>query len=49
MRATRSELKVVSDLNVKSLREEAADMARRTRELDAQIQQVNWTTELIED
>jgi hypothetical protein len=48
MRSTRSELKVVSALDVKSLRQEASDVARRARELDARIQEVNWTTELQE-
>jgi hypothetical protein len=48
MRTTRSELKVGTDLDVRSLRQEASNLARRTRELDAQIQQVNWTVDLIE-
>jgi hypothetical protein len=48
LRATRSELKVVTDLDVRGLRQQGSDIARRTRELDAQVQQVNWTTELIE-
>jgi hypothetical protein len=48
MRATRSELRVVTDLDVKGLRQRAAEAARRTRELDAQIQQANWTTDLVE-
>ena len=48
MRSTRSELKVVTDLDVRGLRQQASDLARRTRELDAQVQQVNWTTDLIE-
>ena len=48
MRATRSELKVVTDLDISDLRQRAAEAARRTRELDAQIQQVKWTTELVE-
>lgn len=48
-RATRSELKVVSDLDVPLLRRQASDVARRTRELDAAIQQANWTTDLLED
>jgi hypothetical protein len=48
MRATRSELKVVTALDVGALRQRASDIARRTRELDAQIQQVNWTAELVE-
>ena len=48
MRATRSELKLMSDLDVKNLRQQASDIARRVRELDARIQEVNWTTELLE-
>ena len=47
-RARASELKVVTDLDIRALRQQAADIARRTRELDAQIQQVNWTMELVE-
>lgn len=48
MRTTRSELKVISALDVRNLRQQASDVARRTRELDARIQEVNWTTELQE-
>ncbi len=48
MRATRSELKLMSDLDVRSLRQQGSDVARRARELDARIQEVNWTTELRE-
>ena len=48
MRATRSELKFMRALDVKGLRQQASDVARRARELDARIQQVNWTTELQE-
>lgn len=48
MRATRSELKYVTALNVRNLRQEGYDVARRLRELDGRIQQVNWTTELQE-
>lgn len=48
MRSTRSELKVITDLDVRDLYQRASGLARRTRELDAQIQQVNWTTELVE-
>ena len=48
MRTTRSELKVISALDVRNLRQQASDVARRTRELDARIQEVNWTTELRE-
>ena len=45
MRATRSELKLMRALDVKDLRQQASDVARRA-ELDARIQEVNWTTEL---
>jgi len=48
MRATRSELKYMRALDVKGLRQQASDVARRARELDARIQQINWTTELQE-
>jgi hypothetical protein len=48
MRATRSELKYLRGLDVKVLRQQASDVARQARELDARIQQVNWTTELQE-
>jgi hypothetical protein len=48
MRATRSELKLMSDLDVKNLRQQASDIARRVRELDARVQEVNWTTEMQE-
>jgi hypothetical protein len=48
IRATRSELKYMRALDVKDLRQQASDVARRARELDAQIQQVNWITELQE-
>ena len=48
MRATRSELKYLRALDVRDLRQQASDVARRARELDARVQQVNWTTELQE-
>jgi hypothetical protein len=48
LRATRSELKYMRALDVKSLRQQASDVARRVRELDGRIQQVNWTTDLLE-
>jgi hypothetical protein len=48
MRVTRSELKYLRALDVKGLRQQASDVARQARELDARIQQVNWTTELQE-
>ena len=48
LRSTRSELKYVTALNVRTLREQASDLARRIRELDGRIQQVNWVTDLQE-
>jgi hypothetical protein len=48
MRTTRSELKVISALDVPNLRQQASNVARRARELDARIQEVNWTTDLRE-
>ncbi len=48
IRSTRSELKYMRALDVKGLRQQASDVARRARELDARIQEVNWTTELQE-
>jgi len=48
VRATRSELKYMRALDVKVLRQQASDVARQARELDAKIQQVNWTTDLQE-
>jgi hypothetical protein len=48
IRATRSELKYLRALDVRDLRQQASDVARRARELDARVQQVNWTTELPE-
>jgi hypothetical protein len=48
IRTTRSELKYLRGLDVKDLRQQAADVARQARELDARIQQANWTTEVQE-
>jgi hypothetical protein len=48
-RTARSELKIVTPLDVRALRQRASDVARRVREVDAQIQQLNWTIELLED
>lgn len=49
IRATRSELKYVTGLDVKALHKQAADVARQTRELDGRIQQMNWTVDLGEE
>ena len=48
IRATRSELKYLRALDVKDLRQQTSDIARRARELDARIQQVNWSADLQE-
>jgi hypothetical protein len=48
IRTTRSELTYLRALDVRELRQQASDVARRARELDARVQQVNWTTELQE-
>lgn len=47
-RATRSEIKIVSTVNVRELQQKADAMAKELRLLDNRIQQLNWTTELIE-
>ncbi len=49
VRQMRSELKFISAVPVATLRDQANDVAREHRELDARIQQVNWTVDLIED
>lgn len=47
-RFTRTELRYESAVDVRALRQAADDVARRLRELDTRIQQVNWATELQE-
>jgi len=49
VRQMRSELKYLTAVPVTNLRDRANDVARRLRELDAQVQQVNWLVDLIED
>lgn len=46
-RATRSELKDISDVNVGALRASADELAQEHRELDIVIQKANWNTQLI--
>jgi hypothetical protein len=48
-RSTKSEVKFISSVDVSGLQRQADDFARRHRELDAQIQALNWSTELLED
>lgn len=45
-RATRTEIKLYSTVNVKGLQKQADDMARDLRLLDNAIQAANWATEL---
>lgn len=47
-RGTRSEIRMVSAVDVRATRREADDLARELRELDTRIQEVNWTTDLLE-
>lgn len=48
LRQMRSELRQVSALPVPELRAQADVLARELRELDSQIQQANWSNDLIE-
>lgn len=47
-RHTRSELRLVSTVNVAEIQRQIDRMSRDYRELDAQIQAINWATDLIE-
>ena len=46
-RATRSEIKILSTINVKETQKLVDQMAKELRLLDNQLQQANWLTELI--
>lgn len=46
-RATRTEIKLLSTVDVKDLQKQADQMARELRLLDNAVQAANWTTELI--
>lgn len=45
-RATRTEIKLLSTVNVKDLQKQADQMAKELRLLDNSIQETNWNTEL---
>lgn len=47
-RYMRSELRLVSTVNVAELQRQIDQISREYRELDAQIQALNWATDLIE-
>lgn len=46
-RFSRSEVKFVATVDVKATRAKADAAAKRRRELDTRLQQLNWTTELV--
>lgn len=48
-RATRSEIKIFSAIDVKAIQKQVDDMAKDLRLLDNKLQQANWTTDLITD
>jgi hypothetical protein len=48
MRLGRAEIKLFSTVNVAELQQQADALAKQARELDTQIQELNWRTELIE-
>lgn len=45
-RYSRSEIKMLSAVNVKEIRQQADQIAKRCRELDMLIQEANWLNEL---
>lgn len=48
-RFSRSEVKYFSTINIQSIQKQVDDLARQYRELDTQIQEMNWQTDLIEN
>ena len=46
-RATRTEIKLLSTVNVKDLQKQADQMAKELRLLDNAVQAANWTTDLM--
>ena len=47
-RYSRTEIKLVSTVNVGVLRKQADEIAKARRDLEVQIQGANWTTDLLE-
>ncbi|MBQ1620383.1 MAG: DIP1984 family protein [Oscillospiraceae bacterium] len=45
-RAMRTEIKILSAVDVKTLQKKADELSRELREVDNRIQQLNWMTEL---
>ena len=48
-RYSRSEIRLTRLIDVAALRKQIDDLARERRELDTEIQEYNWTADLIED
>lgn len=48
LRLMRSEIRMVSPLDVAALRRRVDDLAREHRRLDLRIQEANWATELLD-
>jgi hypothetical protein len=46
-RYSKSEVKFVATVSVAALQKQADQLARRYRELDTRIQELNWSTELV--
>ena len=47
-RATRTEIKILSTVDVPALQKQADEASRHLRQLDNALQATNWTTDLIE-
>ena len=47
-RYSRSEIRFVATFDVRGVQKRADDVARRLRELDTLIQEVNWATDLVD-
>ena len=47
MRGMRTEIKIKSTVNVSELQKQVDAMSKELRELDEQIQELNWLTELV--
>lgn len=46
-RATRTEIRILSAVNVKEVQSAADALAKELRQLDNRLQETNWTTELL--
>ena len=48
-RYSRSEIRTLAAVDIRALRSEADNVAKRCRELDIQIQQANWENDIAEE